>query len=55
MELVLIVETARGVLAAEHLAHPTERVRRMCFGAYDFAQRSEAILARAAAFGLGTS
>jgi citrate lyase subunit beta/citryl-CoA lyase len=37
IELVLIVETARGVLAAERLARPGARTRRICFGAYDFA------------------
>lgn len=36
-EIVLIIETARGVLAAEQLARPSERPRRLSFGAYDFA------------------
>jgi citrate lyase subunit beta/citryl-CoA lyase len=37
LEIVLILETARGVLAAERLARPLGRTRRICFGAYDFA------------------
>jgi len=37
LEVVLIVETARGILAAERLAQPGTRTRRMSFGAYDFA------------------
>ncbi|MBO0801883.1 MAG: CoA ester lyase [Nocardiopsaceae bacterium] len=36
-EIVLIVETARGVLNAGQLARPAGRARRMAFGAYDFA------------------
>ncbi|GAY07543.1 CoA ester lyase [Pseudonocardia sp. N23] len=37
IELVLILETAAGVLAAGRLSHPLDRVRRVSFGAYDFA------------------
>ncbi|WP_445182770.1 HpcH/HpaI aldolase/citrate lyase family protein [Pseudonocardia sp. Cha107L01] len=37
LEIVLIVETALGILAAERLARPGSRTRRICFGAYDFA------------------
>lgn len=37
LELVLIIETAEGVLNAVQLARPTGRVRRISFGAYDFA------------------
>jgi citrate lyase subunit beta/citryl-CoA lyase len=37
LEIVLILETARGVLAAERLARPLARTRRISFGAYDFA------------------
>lgn len=36
-EIVLIVETAQGILAAPRLAQATGRTRRICFGAYDFA------------------
>jgi citrate lyase subunit beta/citryl-CoA lyase len=36
-EIVLIVETAQGILAAQRLAQATSRTRRICFGAYDFA------------------
>lgn len=36
-EIVLIVETAAGVLAAAELSRPTGRTRRLAFGAYDFA------------------
>lgn len=37
LEVVLILETARGILAAEQLARPGSRTRRVSFGAYDFA------------------
>ncbi|AEA26331.1 Citryl-CoA lyase [Pseudonocardia dioxanivorans CB1190] len=37
LELVLILETAAGVLNAVALARPSDRVRRISFGAYDFA------------------
>lgn len=37
LEIVLILETAAGVLGAGRLARPLERTRRISFGAYDFA------------------
>jgi citrate lyase subunit beta/citryl-CoA lyase len=37
LELLLILESARGVLAAQALARPSRRTRRVCFGAYDYA------------------
>jgi citrate lyase beta subunit len=37
LEAVLILETAQGILAADRLARPDNRTRRISFGAYDFA------------------
>ena len=37
LEIVLILETARGILTAERLSRPGNRPRRISFGAYDFA------------------
>lgn len=37
-EIVLILETAQGILAADRLASPRTRTRRISFGAYDFAR-----------------
>jgi len=37
LELIVIVETAAGVLAVDRLAVPAARTRRVAFGAYDFA------------------
>lgn len=37
LELFVIMETAAGVLNAAALCRPTDRIRRVSFGAYDFA------------------